>query len=172
MPDADDLAQGRTRARLPACRCTHVRNRGRTCVRSHERKGFAFRFEHDSSGRIFFFFKINLLSAVSVSSRHRLSRIAYARFPPRGCSRRTNTRILLCLARRHVCPVSDIFRQLCAKDKEKNEWEQRRGVLRFKNWWQFRFSLLRWWKICEAAYTSIDDTCFASLFWIVYNNNF
>lgn len=121
LPDADDLAQGRTRARLPACRCTHVRNRGRTCVRSRERKGFAFRFEHDSSGRIFF--KINLLSAVSVSFRHRLPRIAYARFSPPRMQPTHESRILLCLARRHVCPVSDVFRQLCAKDKEKNEWE-------------------------------------------------
>lgn len=52
------------------------------------------------------FFKINLLSAVSVSSRRRLARTAYAVFcPRRGRSRRTiaNTCGYFCLARRHVC---------------------------------------------------------------------
>lgn len=91
LPDADDLAQGRTRERalrvdartcvtvaVPAC--CRARGKDVSCSDSNT-------IPRDE------FFKINLLSAVSVSSRCRLARIAYARFSPphgRGCSRRTH----------------------------------------------------------------------------------
>lgn len=138
-----------TTSRKAARARAYLRVDARTCVTvavpaCGRARGKVSHFDSNMIPRDEFFFKINLLSAVSVSSRHRLPRIAYARFSPPRMQPTHESRILLCLARRHVCPVSDVFRQLCAKDKEKNEWEQRRGVLRFKNWWRFRFSLLRW----------------------------
>jgi len=104
-------------ARLPADARTCVAA-SRTCVQLAERKGrFVFRFEYDSTRRIFQ--DKRSISRFRFLYRRRLARIAYAclfagRSVAVDASRRdariADTRGYFCLARRHVCPVSGVFR--------------------------------------------------------------
>lgn len=82
LPDADDLAQGRADVRARASARLRAGARtcvaaSRTCVRSLPReKGFVFRFEYDSTARIFR--DKRPISRFRFLYRRRLARIAYA----------------------------------------------------------------------------------------------